>query len=1110
MPEIVRIFLSSPGDVGPEREQARQLLLGLARGPFVRGRLGIDVVSWDDPHGGAQMDARFTPQQAVDRSLPKPSDCDLTVVLLWSRMGTPLLEQKGDGTPYLSGTEWEFEEALRAGKPVFLYRRPVSRHLDPEHPRFTEDVEQWRRVKQFLNQFEGEGGTLLRSYATFDTPADLLGKLRNDVEKFLATKLDASAAGGHIDAGAASAHVTLESFPIRVVPAEPERLPEEPYPLHRPDDHPKTVAGRDADVRELASKVRLSPLVLLVHAASGAGKSSLLRAGLVPTLRRDGRLVCYEPSLGRPGLARRLANAVLELPASLELRDDDADTSAFAACMVHAARRSGRRVVLVLDQVDDVLRNEATRGEVLARLGPLMAATDQVGDQGEPPCTWLLCYRHEFHGNVRAWLRDVFADARTRGAVPPATPPYDMSGPVTSHDWVVPLMGRAIPGATPAEALRPFVDAITKPLQQTEDGRKRYPFEIAPDAAERLAAVFADERRKRLADPLVPELQVVLGHLVQRAKERAPGGGTPDIIPVDVPSDAELTDEIRHALARHLERALNDAFPAIRGSEAGRTARTCAILALRRLVDNEGRRAEPVPEDEVLRMLGDEGRTVLDGLASAQARLVVLQDGRCALSHDLLAQVVADLVVNEASRGNLTLDQRLIDFQVRISQKLAIHESDHHDESAYALTSGQRRLIADNKGTLLFDQARQAWWERCVEHQRRAERWRRYGLAAAVFVMGVMVAIGVWAYAGQSRVEEANRRRALETELVTKLAGHRLDFTSLVTLARVHRYDWREIPSREDEGFLKALQEGPAIVAAGPWSGTSVPPGDVLDVIERCYKLFVRSRQMFGAMSYAIEEVWLRNTDDGIRARASRLAGEVRREFLAYQLAEPGFELPPRLDADSLNAFVRIPPGRFTMGSSHGEPDEKEHDVSVDEFFMQQHEVTNQEYRRFDPSHKGEDRLPVRDVNWYDATAYASWLGGGLPTEAQWEYAARGSSGRAYPWGSETVDHDRASYGRTTPEPVQSHPKGRTRDTPLDDMAGSVWEWCRDWYEESYATPKSGALPLGPTTGVWRVLRGGSFNSPEFGLRAFGRNWDDPEFRYDDMGFRVVSSRLKP
>ena len=102
------------------------------------------------PHAPAQMDARFTPQQAVDRSLPTPADCDLTIVLLWSRMGTPLTETRADGTPYLSGTEWEFETALAANKAVYLYRRSEKVLLDPDEAEFDAKLTQKRRVDDFF------------------------------------------------------------------------------------------------------------------------------------------------------------------------------------------------------------------------------------------------------------------------------------------------------------------------------------------------------------------------------------------------------------------------------------------------------------------------------------------------------------------------------------------------------------------------------------------------------------------------------------------------------------------------------------------------------------------------------------------------------------------------------------------------------------------------------------------------------------------------------------------------------------------------------------------------------------------------------------------------
>ena len=185
MIRTVRIFLSSPGDVATERTQVRDLLLGLARGPFVRGRLLIDVVSWDDPLAPAQMDARLTPQQAVDCSLPTPAECDLTVVLLWSRMGTPLAEKKADGTAYLSGTEWEFEDALSANRPVLVYRRSEKVLLDPDDPQFEERLRQKRLVDRFFASFVAEGGVNLRPFTPYASPNDLLTRIRQDVENHL-------------------------------------------------------------------------------------------------------------------------------------------------------------------------------------------------------------------------------------------------------------------------------------------------------------------------------------------------------------------------------------------------------------------------------------------------------------------------------------------------------------------------------------------------------------------------------------------------------------------------------------------------------------------------------------------------------------------------------------------------------------------------------------------------------------------------------------------------------------------------------------------------------------------------------------------------------------
>jgi len=126
----LKIFLSSPGDVSDERGLARRVLDRLSQEYSLRDRVHVEEVSWDDPGAPVPLDAHLTPQEAINNRRPKPSQCDVVVVILWSRMGTPLPgeHRKADGTPYVSGTEWEFCDAMEAaeqtGKPtVLVYRR---------------------------------------------------------------------------------------------------------------------------------------------------------------------------------------------------------------------------------------------------------------------------------------------------------------------------------------------------------------------------------------------------------------------------------------------------------------------------------------------------------------------------------------------------------------------------------------------------------------------------------------------------------------------------------------------------------------------------------------------------------------------------------------------------------------------------------------------------------------------------------------------------------------------------------------------------------------------------------------------------------------------------
>jgi hypothetical protein len=188
-PRHLRIFLSSPGDVARERHIARTLIKEkLPVAPFLRDKVTFDLVSWDDPNAPTPTPAHLTPQSAINFGLKKPSECNIVILILWSRMGTPLPVdeyKKDDGTPYFSGTEWEFTDALTAarktgGSPTILvYRRTEV----PQHPITLTDDQlqdsrlQWSRVAKFFEQFRNPDGSLVGGTHEYTDPADFGGLL---------------------------------------------------------------------------------------------------------------------------------------------------------------------------------------------------------------------------------------------------------------------------------------------------------------------------------------------------------------------------------------------------------------------------------------------------------------------------------------------------------------------------------------------------------------------------------------------------------------------------------------------------------------------------------------------------------------------------------------------------------------------------------------------------------------------------------------------------------------------------------------------------------------------------------------------------------------------
>ncbi len=212
--------------------------------------------------------------------------------------------------------------------------------------------------------------------------------------------------------------------------------------------------------------------------------------------------------------------------------------------------------------------------------------------------------------------------------------------------------------------------------------------------------------------------------------------------------------------------------------------------------------------------------------------------------------------------------------------------------------------------------------------------------------------------------------------------------------------------------------------------------------------------------------------------------------------------------AGDANEMALIPEGPFQMGSQEGKQDESPvHKVYVPPFYMDRHLVTNADYARFlnvfgnreegggkwldiagplsswlckirqknghFEAKPGYENHPVIKVSWFGAIAYARWVGKRLPTEAEWEKAARGGlEGQKYVYGSTLGSHQANVAGLHATTPVASYPPN---GIGLYDMVASVWQWCSDWYDQGYYAVSPSSNPPGPERGLLKVLRGGSW-----------------------------------
>jgi formylglycine-generating enzyme required for sulfatase activity len=1036
----IRIFLSSPADVADERDKVRDLLLGMARGPHVRGRVLIDVVSWDDPHAPGAMDARFTPQQAFERGLPPPAECDLTIVILWSRMGTPLVEKKADGTPFWSGTEWEFESAIRAEKPTLMYRCSRKVMLDADDPAFEEKRIQRQRVNDFFAAFT-EDGRIVRACATYESVDDLLERVRQNVESFLATVLT--------EAGSTD------------------------------------VAARAQRARDKASSSTLSPAVPVAYrdwVKKQHGGVDLLGLQL-----KKGR----PPSLG-----------TIYVPQTTSAAPDSPEELSDRASDLLVLELDGDRRALLLDRLSK---------ESLYVDGPPGAGKSTF-------CRWVACLVAE--GAVSA---------------------TDLAGPAPFVESLDRDLARRMPVLL---KLREFWHYL--PVRAGGG--------LTRADVERAIETWAESKQ-----PDGLDAPLVWAHLAHGSALLMLDGM--DEVPISAGKPGAKWHP-RQALVT----ALAEACPAwnTAGNRVLLTSRPYG-LSSKEAADTTLAHAplEPLPRP-LQSLLAQRWFSVLSG------------DPRCGFETmtDLFSNIDSQPWLVELAANPLLLTAMCIvyDEGKRLPQdKHELYERvtttvlcsrypDPVDADkakrelgviAYGMHTGapfERRETPRQEAT--FHEV-ERWLQEYQDRKDYTERAESGALEARDTLLsqsGLMLSTGD---------DRAGFAHVSFQEFFAAQRSFTVDEARLpdVFTSRAPSAEWHNTLSFLFGRLLSSFPE--------PTKAIELLEG-LLDRADVSHSRFVLvladAAQILTGKGTTLRDDSRRRLQqlllDGMTGQA-----ELRdRADMGAMLGRLGDErFRPEfvwLPDDGQLGFIQVEGGLFTMGSDKKNgntrvEEQPAHEVMLPEFWVAKYPVTVAQFRAFVEetgfsiarvdSLRGVPNHPVVMVSWYEAFAYCGWLTGKLrsspwtpvslrtrledgwvitlPSEAEWEKAARGGDGRVYPWGDQ-YDPARANgaeSGLETTATVGLFPPGLSPYGALD-LSGNVLEWTRSLWGFDFETASFGypydvndqnrEAPDAPGR-VLRVLRGGSFFNHGKGLRCSYRFRGYPGGQVDIVGFRTVFSRLR-
>lgn len=911
--------------------------------------------------------------------------------------------------------ELEFDVATAACLPRFMF---LASDDFPTWNSIRESDDYWGKQKKFRERVESE---VVR--ATFSNISELTlgvcGALCNH----------------SLQQNAGSEH-----SPITLTAPPQYPMPKRPFPVLEPYSHPYTFVGREEEVEFVLEQFTNSKLILCISSPSGAGKSSLLNAGVVPKLHQKSQPVAYDRFPGQSDLYTRLVRRILDVGTDTNWLSP----STFKNLVVGVFKQSRMPLVIVLDQFETVLHTEgASNLDFISTL--LTESVNLVTTEGHL-CRWVFSYRQEAHGAMVQWLESI-PERASQSRV------FSFAEESHTHFFHLHPLGAKMRGS----ALDVFRRAIEQPLRLLNaQGQPHFSLRISSSDATRLASVFSEERRINPTSPLTPEFQVVLDALISSSPRSADGATW-----VTVPDDLEGV--VERSLLEHLTRKLLAAYPHPETSGA----RTLAAITLRRVSEFEagGMPAGQLCED------GDETLNRAVSTLCSQRLLLEIHVGcetRYVLPHTALSKAVRELFNDAEVQSELGIKNEAVELQSILDHRVLL--SNRGDPEAASLSRSMVRQINRNKSNLSWSTDTTLLFERSERRQRKQTIRAVLLLTITLSILGGLV----WLY--EYNVEVGKRMvvaKSLESRFRTERHAEAVD--ALVELIDEFGYEGEKlsllINSRVGDDFEH-------VIAQGVYH---------FDDLERTHATTVIAAGVLEAEIDGIAAIGaLLSVIDSVDQTAELV--KTRGSLVALLRAK---STPP--DIQEIN-WAKIEGTSFKMGSDpkiysdrHDEMPQRY--VTLASYSIMTREVPTSLYVQFDTSHgsESEDDTSASRVSWFEAYAFCAWLHDDcrLPTEAQWECAARAESELDYSYQLE---------------------KGQSIDSPnkwgLVGVHSGVWEWCQDWFAVYDKTERLD--PQGPVVGRLKVTRGGGEFSGRRGARSAFRFPRAPGRRYPNLGFRAI------